>query len=198
MTQIFDEKGTVIPVTLIEAGPCPVIHKKTDEKDGYLAVQIGFDPKPARLVNKPDSGHFAKAEVDPVRVIREFRGEDTGEIEVGETLSIEIFDEGEHVDVIGKSKGRGFAGPRRRHGVSPGPKSHGSMYHNRPGSMGGSSDPSRVFKGKKLAGQTGNERVTTKNLIIVKKDAGRNLLFVKGSVPGANNGYVLIRKRKSK
>jgi large subunit ribosomal protein L3 len=196
MTQLFDEKGAIIPVTLIEAGPCPVIQKRTAEANGYDAVQIGFDPKPERRVNKPDAGNFAKAGVEPVRFVREIRGEETSALEVGQKLSVEIFEEGETVDVIGTSKGRGFASVRKRHGSKPGPKSHGSMYHNRPGSMGGSSEPARTFPGKPSAGHYGVERITIKNIKIVKTDAARNLIIVRGSIPGANGGYVIIRKGK--
>ncbi len=198
MTQVFDEKGAVIPVTLIEAGPCPVVCKRTVEDDGYAAVQIGYDAKPERKVNKPEAGHYAKAGVAPVRFVREIRGDETAELEVGQNLSVEIFEEGEKVSISGTSKGRGFAGVLKRHNSHPGPNSHGSMYHNGPGSMGGASDPSRVFKGKKLPGHYGSERVTVKNLKIVKADAARNLLLIKGSVPGANGGYVIIRKAKSR
>ena len=195
MTQVFDETGAIIPVTVIEAGPCSVVHKRTAESNGYEAVQLGFDPRPARTINKPEAGHFKAAGVDPVRLIREFRGEETGSLEVGQTLSVEIFAEGERVDVAGTSKGRGFASVRKRHGSSPGPKTHGSMYHNRPGSNGASSDPSRTFAGKKQSGHYGAERVTTKNLKIVKTDPARNLILIKGSVPGAIGGYVIIRKK---
>lgn len=196
MTQLFDEKGSVIPVTLIQAGPCPVIQKRTEDNDGYAAVQIGFDPRPERVVSKPELGHFKKAGVEPVRFVREMRGEETSDLEVGQTLSVEIFEAGETVDIIGTSKGRGFTSVRKRHGSRPGPKSHGSMYHNRPGSMGGSSDPSRTYLGKPSAGQDGMLRITAKNLTIVKTDAARNLIIVKGSIPGANGGYVIIRKGK--
>lgn len=195
MTQVFDETGAVIPVTVIEAGPCPVLQKRTREVDAYEGVQLGFDPRPARNVNKPAAGHFKRAGVDPLRLIREFRGEETGGLEVGQTLTVEIFSEGEKVDISGTSKGRGYASVRKRFGSTPGPKSHGSMYGNRPGSNGASSDPSRVYKGKKNPGQLGASRVTTKNLKIIKADAARNLLLVKGSIPGANGGYVIIRKK---
>ncbi len=196
MTQLFDEKGAIVPVTLIQAGPCPVIQKRTADSDGYDAVQLGFDQKPERTTNRPDAGHFRKAGTTPVRFVREIRGEETAELEVGQTLSVEMFEEGESVHVTGSSKGRGFASVRKRHGSHPGPKTHGSMYHNRPGSMGGASDPSRVFKGKPSAGRYGAERVTTRNLKVVKTDIARNILVVKGSVPGANGGYVVIRKGK--
>jgi large subunit ribosomal protein L3 len=198
MTQIFDEKGAIIPVTLIEAGPCPVIQKRTVESDGYNAVQIGFDSKPERSSTKPELGHFAKSGSPVMRFVRELRGDETSGLEVGSKLSLEIFEEGETVDVIGTSKGRGFTSVRKRHGSKPGPKSHGSMYHNRPGSMGGSSDPSRTFPGKPSAGHDGDLRITMKNIKIVKKDADRNLIIVRGSIPGANGNYVLIRKGKDK
>lgn len=198
MTQLFDEDGSVIPVTLIQAGPCPVILKRTVDSDGYNAVQIGFEANAPHRFNKPDSGHFAKAGVAPQKIVREIRGDETAAIEVGSTLSVEMFETGERVDVIGQSKGRGFASVRRRWGSRPGPKTHGSMYHNRPGSNGASSDPSRTFKGKPQSGHYGAERVTTRNIKVIKTDTGRNLLIVKGSVPGANGSYVIIRKGKSK
>lgn len=195
MTQVFDESGAVIPVTVIEAGPCAVVAKRSEEANGYTAVQLGFDAKPARLVNKPDTGHFKAAGVEPVRIVREFRGDETATLEIGQAVNVEIFAAGDRVDVCGTSKGRGFTGVHKRHGSRPGPKSHGSMYHNRPGSNGGSSEPARTFKGKPLAGHHGHSRVTTKNLKVVKTDPARNLILIKGSVPGANGGYVIIRKK---
>jgi large subunit ribosomal protein L3 len=197
MTQIFDETGNLIPVTLVLAGPCPIIQKRDEERDGYTAVQLGFEEKPERLVVKALKGHFAKAGVKPARLVREFRGEEAAGLQVGEVLDVTMFADGEHVDIIGTSKGRGFTGVYKRRGSRPGPNSHGSMYFNRPGSNGGSSDPSRTYKGKPNSGQFGNSRVTVKNLEIVKRDPERNLLFLRGSVPGANNGYIMIRKRKS-
>ncbi len=194
MGQVFDDKGTLIPVTLIQAGPCPVIEKRVKDRDGYAAIQLGFDDRPERLATKPALGQFKKAGVSPKRFIREFRGEDTQTYEVGQTLNVEVFKAGDHVDVTGTSKGRGFASGRKRHKLKPGPESHGSMYHNRPGSNGGSSAPSRTFPGRKLAGHMGDTRVTIKNLVIVKTDAERNLLMVRGSIPGTNTGYVMIRK----
>lgn len=198
MGQVFDEKGARIPVTVIQAGPCPVIEKRIKERDGYTAVQLGFDEKPERVTNGPDLGRFEKAGTKPQRYVREFRGDDTQHLEVGQTVSVAIFADGEIVDVTGTSKGRGHASLRKRHHSKPGPKSHGSMYHNRPGSMGGSSNPSRTFKGKPLSGHMGVERVTVKNLRIVKCDPERNLIFVKGSIPGSASGYVMIRKRSAK
>lgn len=196
MTQVFDQDGSVIPVTIIEAGPCPVVLKRTADVDGYDAVQIGFGAAKAKNVTKPEKGHFAKAGVEPVKLIREIRGEETSAIEVGQTLSVEMFEEGEKVDIIGQSKGRGFSSVRKRWGSSTGPKTHGSMYHNKPGANGQASDPSRVFKGKKQSGQLGAERVTLRNIKIVKTDAGKNLIILKGSVPGANGGYIMIRKAR--
>lgn len=194
MGQVFDEKGTLIPVTLIEAGPCPVIEKRVKDRDGYAAIQLGFGERPERLANKPDLGRFAKAGAKPQRFVREFRGEDTQTYEVGQTVSVGLFNAGDKVDIVGTSKGRGFASGRKRHGLKPGPESHGSMYHNRPGSNGGSSAPARTFPGRKLAGHMGDSRVTVKNLVIVKTDAERNIIMVRGSVPGANTGYLMIRK----
>ena len=197
MTQIFDDKGSLVPVTVIQAGPCHVIQKRLAGRDGYEAVQVGYDDKPARLANKAALGAFKKAGVAPKRVLREFRGPEAAELEVGQALDLGLFAEGECVDIIGTSKGRGYTGVYKRHGSRPGPKTHGSMYHNRPGSNGGSSDPSRTYKGKPLAGQHGNARVTAQNMTIVKMLPEKNILLVLGSVPGANNGYVLIRKRKA-
>lgn len=194
MTQIFDETGTLIPVTLILAGPNYVVQKRELERDGYEAVQLGFDVRPERNVIKPVAGHFAKAGVPATYLTREFRGA-AAELEVGQTVGVDIFEDGEHIDVIGTSKGRGFQGSTKRFHTARGPETHGSMYHRRPGSGGASSYPSRTWKGKKYPGHMGNERVTTKNLVIVKRDAEKNILYVKGSVPGATNGYVLVRKR---
>lgn len=198
MGQVFDEKGTLIPVTLIQAGPCAIVEKRTTDRDGYVAVQLGFDEKPdrKRTLNSPDRGRFAKAGVKPRRYVREFRVEDNAAYEVGQELDVKIFEKGELVDVTGTSKGRGFAGPHQRHGSTPGPVSHGSMYHNRPGSNGGSSQPARTFPGKKMAGHMGDVRVTVKNLTIVGVDPDKNILLVRGSVPGANRGYVMIKKSK--
>jgi large subunit ribosomal protein L3 len=198
MSQIFDEKGTLIPVTLIQAGPCPVVEKRTKDRDGYEAIQLGFDAKPERLVNKPDAGRFKAAGVAPQRFLREFRGSETQGYNVGETLTVEIMAKGDLVDVTGTSKGRGYQGPLRRHGSKPGPRSHGSMYHYRPGSNGGSSYPSRTFPGKPMAGHMGGERVTMKNLEVVGTDKERNIIYVRGSVPGPNSGYVMIRKQAAK
>lgn len=195
MSQMFDERGTLIPVTIIAAGPCPILQTKSPERDGYTAVQLGFDPKPEKSSNKPEMGHAKAAESGPMRYVREFRVDDTDGLTVGEKLDASIFEVGEKVDVIGKSLGRGFAGTIKRYNTSRGPESHGSMYHRRPGSMGASAYPSHTFKGKHLPGHMGDARVTIKNLIVVMADPENNLIAVRGSVPGHKNGYVMIRKK---
>ena len=194
MSKMFDEQGILSPVTLIEAGPCPILQVRSQESDGYLAVQLGFDPKPEKRAIKAELGHAKKAGVSPVCFSREFRVESVQSFAPGATIDVGIFAVGEKVDIIGKSIGRGFAGPIKRHHVRRGPETHGSMYHRRPGSMGASSFPSRTFKGKKLAGHMGAERVTMKNLVVLMVDKEKNLLAIRGSVPGHKNGYVMIRK----
>jgi large subunit ribosomal protein L3 len=194
MTQIFDEHGAVIPVTLIQAGPCPILQKRVPEKDGYSALQIAFDPRSEKNVTRPMMGHFKKAGTEPHRCIREVRLEDINGYEVGQTLDVALFAEGEMVDVSGVSKGRGFAGTIKRHHSHRGPTTHGSNYHRRVGSLSASSDPSRVYKGKIGCGHMGSVRCTVQNLKIVSTDPERNLLVVRGSVPGCNNGYVVISK----
>jgi large subunit ribosomal protein L3 len=196
MTQIFDEAGMVIPVTVLQLGPCPIIQVKRKATDGYTAIQIGYGDKPERLVNKPELGHFKKANLSPSRLVREIRIDEVDGYEVGKSIAVDIFEVGEKVDVIGVSKGKGFAGPTKRHHSKGGPESHGSMYHRRPGSMGASSDPSHVWKGKKAAGRMGGERVTTQNLRVVKVDADRNVVFLRGAVPGHVNGFVMVAKSK--
>lgn len=195
MTQIFDESGALVPVTLIQAGPCVVVGKRSKEVDGYEAVQIGFQEIPERLVNKPRLGLFRKAGVNPLRFLREFRCPESQELEIGQALTVDLFQPGERIDIVGTSKGRGFASARKRWGSKPGRASHGSMYYNRPGSGGASSYPSRTFPGKKNPGHMGNTRETTTNLVIVKCDLQRNIIAVRGSVPGATNGFVILRKR---
>ena len=190
MTQIFDEKGAVIPVTVIEAGPCPVVQIKTVETDGYDAVQLGFGEVKEAKVNKPSKGHFSKSEVKPTKHLREFRLEDVSTVKVGDEINVDIFEVGENIDIQGISKGKGFQGVIKRHGQSRGPMGHGSMYHRRPGSMGPTSTPGRVFKGKKLPGHMGVNTVTIQNLVIVKVDKDKNAILVKGSVPG-NKGSIL-------
>ncbi len=190
MTQIFDEKGNVIPVTVIEAGPCSVVQVKTVETDGYDAVQLGYGFVKENKINKPEKGHFTKVKVTPTKHLREFRLDDVSSVKVGDEIKADIFTEGETVDIQGTTKGKGFQGVIKRHGQSRGPMGHGSMYHRRPGSMGPTSTPGRVFKGKKLPGHMGNETVTIQNLKVVKIDLDKNCILVKGSVPG-NKGAIL-------
>ena len=194
MTRIYDEAGSMIPVTVIQAGPCPILQVKSKTTDGYAALQLGFGEKSKNKVNRPMQGHFKRAGTDPTRVIREFRTEDLDGYETGQMLDLELFQVGEKVDVIGVSKGRGFAGPQKRWNASCGPATHGSRYHRRAGSLGASASPSRVFKGRHAAGHMGAGRVTMQNITVVKLDRQRNLIVVRGSVPGHENGYVMIRK----
>lgn len=194
MTQIFTEAGVIVPVTVVEAGPMVVTQLKTLENDGYQAVQVGFGDVREKLLNKPQKGHFAKAGVGLKRFVREFRVEDSQKFELAQVLDVNIFAEGDKVDVTGTSKGKGFQGPIKRHNQSRGPMSHGSRYHRGPGSMGAASDPSRVYKGKKLAGHMGAERVTIQNLEIVKIDTENNLLLIKGAIPGPKKGLVVVKK----
>jgi len=192
MTQVFAENGDLIPVTVIQATPNVVLQKKTVETDGYEAIQVGFEDKRLKLSNKPQQGHVAKANTAPKRFIREFRNVNVTEYEVGQEVKVEIFAEGDIVDVTGVTKGKGFQGVIKRHGQSRGPMAHGSRYHRRPGSMGPVA-PNRVFKQKALPGQTGGEVVTIQNLEIVKVDAERNLLLVKGNVPGSKKALVTVK-----
>ena len=192
MSQIYDESGTAVPVTLILAGPCPILQKRLAEKDGYSALQIGFDSSSEKNVTKPMLGHFKKSGAEPQRCIRELRLDDTNGYEVGQALRVDLFSVGDHVDVAGVSKGRGFSGTIRRFHSHRGPESHGSTYHRRTGSLSASSDPSRVYKGKIAPGHHGAARTTTQNLTVVRTDLERNIIMVKGSVPGATNGYVMI------
>lgn len=194
MTRIFDETGNVIPVTVIQAGPCPILQIKSKEKDGYSALQLGYEAKPERNVTKPMAGHFKRAGVAPVRMIREFRTEELDGYTLGQSLDLSLFDVGEKVDVSGISKGRGFAGVQKRCHSSRGPETHGSMYHRRAGSQGASADPSHTWKGKSAPGHMGAERSTMQNLEVVRVDKEKNLLLVRGSVPGHNEGFVIIRK----
>ncbi len=195
MTQVFEESGEAVPVTVIEAGPCPIVQLKTQEKDGYQAVQLGFRPAKEGRTNQPKQGHFAKAKVDPTVVLREFRVNSLDHVSVGSTVDANLFSEGELVDVTGTSKGRGFSGVVRRWKFAGGRKSHGGEQDlRRPGSIGASATPSRVFKGKRMAGRYGAKRHTVQNLHIIQADAERNLLVVKGAVPGPNNGLLLIKK----
>lgn len=194
MTQIFDENGKVIPVTVIEAGPCVVSQKKSVQSDGYDAVQIGFGDIRPKLVNKPMKGHFDKSNVAPKRVLKECRFEDTSAFNIGDIIKADIFAAGEKVDVVGTSKGKGYAGVIKRWNFGRLKETHGTGPTVRKGgSIGACSDPSRVFKGKKMSGHLGSERVTVQNLVVAKVDAENNLIAVKGAVPGPNGGTVLIR-----
>jgi large subunit ribosomal protein L3 len=197
MTQIFSERGDLVPVTVLQAGPCTVVQKRVRAKDGYDAVQVGFEQvQKKRGVTKPAAGHFKKAGVAPMRVLRELRGMAPDEVEVGQLLTAELFQVGEKVDVVGISKGKGFQGVMKRHGFRGGAATHGSMFHRAPGSIGASSYPSRVFKGMRLAGRMGNDRVTVKNLAVVGVDAERGLLLLKGAVPGSSRGVVLVTAKR--
>lgn len=193
MTQILQESGKVIPVTVIEAGPNAVVQKKEIERDGYSAVQVGFIDLKEKKVTKPMKGHFAKAGVTPKRFLHEFKLENAAEINVGDEIKVDIFAVGEKIDVAGISKGKGFAGTVKRWGTHRGPMTHGSGYHRGPGSMGAASSPSRVFKGKRLPGHMGVDRVTIQNLEVVKIDVEKNLLLVRGAVPGPKGGLLIIK-----
>lgn len=192
MTQVFVENGELVPVTVIEATPNVVLQKKSVENDGYEAIQLGFEDKREKLSNKPSKGHVAKANTAPKRFLREVRGIEVAGYEVGQEVNVNIFAEGDIVDVTGISKGKGFQGSIKRHGQSRGPMSHGSRYHRRPGSMGPVA-PNRVFKNKLLPGRMGGERVTVQNLQIVKVDTERNLLLVKGNVPGPRKALITVK-----
>ena len=193
MTQIFGENGEMIPVTVVLAGPCTVVQKKTIETDGYEAVQVGFGEVKEKNLNKPMKGHFAKADVASKKYLREFRLDDCSALNVGDEIKADIFEAGEKIDVTGISKGKGFAGPMKRWGLHRGPMSHGSGYHRGSGSMGACSNPGRVMKGKKLPGHMGVVRVTVQNLEVVKVDAENNLILLKGAVPGNKGGLVTIK-----
>ncbi len=193
MTQIFAEDGALIPVTVVEAGPCSVIQKKTLENDGYVAVQLGFVDKKEKKANKPEKGHFAKANVSVKRYLKEFKLDNAEELNLGDEIKVDIFEAGEVLDVTGTSKGHGFSGTVKRWGTHRGPMSHGSHYHRAPGSLGACSSPSRVYKGKKLPGHFGVEKVTVQNLSLVKVDTERNLLLIKGAVPGPKGGLLTVK-----
>jgi large subunit ribosomal protein L3 len=195
MTQIFDDEGRAVPVTVVEAGPCPVVQVKTAETDGYAAVQLGFGAQKEIRASKAEVGHAAKAGVEAApRLLREFPVTEGEEYELGQTITVEVFEAGDSVKITGTSKGRGFQGVVKRYGFRGRPATHGHPMSRIPGSMGPGTDPSRVIKGKKLPGRMGGHRVTMRNLEVVKVDAERNLVFLKGAVPGAKNSYVLIRK----
>ena len=193
MTQIFTEAGNVVPVTVVEAGPVVVTQVKTTEKEGYNAVQVGFVDAKEKSLNKPQKGHLAAANVLK-KHLKEFRMDSVEEFSVGQEIKADIFAAGEVIDVTGTSKGKGFQGPIKRHGQSRGPESHGSRYHRRPGSMGACSFPGRVFKNKKLAGHMGSVKVTVQNLEVVRVDADKNLILVKGAIPGPKGSMVTIKE----
>ncbi|MGB9597530.1 MAG: 50S ribosomal protein L3 [Candidatus Poribacteria bacterium] len=194
MTRFFTETGEVLPVTVIEAGPCPIVQVKTKENDKYSAIQIGFGQKRDKLVKKPERGHFKKGRVQPVRVLREIRTDGMDISKIENPITVKIFAPGELVDVTGISKGKGFAGVVKRWHFRGGDATHGAETHRAPGSIGASSFPSRVVKGLRMGGRMGGDRVTVQNLTVVKVDPNRNLLLIKGSVPGPNNGILMIKK----
>jgi large subunit ribosomal protein L3 len=194
MTQIFDEKGHIVPVTVIEVGPCTVTQVKTVDQDGYNAIQLGFQDAKESKLTKPELGKFTKSKLQPKKYLREFRVDSVEGINVGDELKADVFQAGDKVDIQGTSKGKGFQGVIKRHGQSRGPMGHGSMYHRRPGSMGPTSTPGRVFKGKNLPGHMGNVTVTIQNLEVVKVDLDKNVILVKGSVPGAKKSILKIKQ----
>jgi large subunit ribosomal protein L3 len=197
MTQVFAENGLLIPVTVLEAGPCVVTQKKTEENDGYNAIQVGFGDVKVKKVNKPMKGHFDKAGVEPKKVLKEFKLDDISAYEVGAEIKADVFAAGDKVDVTGTSKGHGYQGPIKRHGQHRGPMAHGSKFHRAVGSLSSATTPGKVKKGKKMAGQMGSVKVTVQNLEIVRADAEKNLVLIKGAVPGAK-GTVLVIKNSVK
>jgi len=197
MTQIFDE-NVLIPITIVEAGPCIIVERKVKKKNGYNAIQLGFLEVKENRVNKPESGHFRKSEVRPQKYLREIRVKDIGNLKIRDEIRVDVFKEGDLVDVVGISKGKGFAGVVKRYGFKGGPASHGAGgWRRRPGSIGASADPSRVFKGKKMPGKMGAERKTVRNLEIVKVDKKENLLLIKGSLPGNKGSLLTIKSSKT-
>jgi large subunit ribosomal protein L3 len=196
MTQVYAEDGRAVPVTVIQAGPCVVVQRKSKEKDGYTAVQVGLvDPQKSKHVTKPMKGHFEKAGLPPCRVLREFPLEPDAEAKVGDKISVELFAPGDSITVTGISKGKGFQGVVKRHHFRGGAATHGSMFHRAPGSIGASAFPSRVLKGMRAGGHMGSDRVTVPNLKVIRVDAANNLLIVRGSVPGGGGTYLVIRKK---
>ncbi len=193
MTQVFNETGNLVPVTVLEAGPCVVIQKKTVENDGYSAVQVGFSEQRAKLVNKPEAGHFAKAGVSAKKFVKEFKLENAESFEVGAEIKADIFEAGEKIDVSGTSKGKGFQGAIKRHGQGRGPMSHGSKYHRGLGALSAGTTPGRIRKGRKMPGHMGAVKVTVENLEIVRIDAEKNLILVKGAVPGPKGSVLVIK-----
>ena len=197
MTQIFDDKGNVIPVTVIKAGPCMVVQKKTEETDGYKAIQVGFEDQKEKRLNKPKTGHYKKAGVTPKKFLKELPLSSVDEYEVGQEIKADIFQEGDLVDVTGISKGKGFTGTIKRHGQSRGPMTHGSHYHRGPGSMG-SIDAARVFKGKSLPGRKGGDRVTVQKLSVAKVYPDKDLILIRGSVPGPRGVLLMVKDTAKK
>jgi large subunit ribosomal protein L3 len=196
MTQVFTDDGRAIPATVIEAGPCVVVQRKAPGKDGYSAVQLGLvESRKVKRVTKPMKGHFDKAGIPPCRVLREFRVEEGSEVKVGDKVSVGLFNPGDSVSVTGISKGKGFQGVVKRHHFRGGAATHGSMFHRAPGSIGASAFPSRVLKGMRAAGHMGSERVTVRNLEVVRVDLEANTMVIRGSIPGSGGAYVVIRKR---
>lgn len=194
MTQLFTEEGLVIPVTVIQAGPCTVVQKKTMDNDGYEALKVGFIDTTEKKLNKPDKGQFGKVKVQPKRYLRELKVPESQSYEIGQTIKVsDMFQNGDRVDISGISKGKGFQGNIKRHGQKGGNETHGSMYHRRPGSMGSNTNPARVFKGKKLPGHMGLDKVTVQNLDVVRVDEEKNVLLVRGAVPGPKGGLVVIK-----
>lgn len=195
MTQIFNENGLSIPVTVIQAGPCPVVQKKSLENDGYKSLKLGFGEVSEKKLNKPEKGLFSKLKIPSRKYLKEFRTEEIDKYEVGQEIKVsDMFQSGDRIDVSGISKGKGFQGTIKRYGQSGGPETHGSMYHRRVGSMGSNTSPARVFKGKRLPGHMGVDKITVQNLDVVKVDAEKNLLLVKGAVPGPKGGLLVIRE----
>ena len=194
MTQVFTEDGLTVPVTVIEAGPVTVVQTNTVETDGYTAVKVGYEDVKEKALNKPERGTFSKHKISPKRYLREFRVSDTEGFEIGQEIKVaDVFKEGDKIDVTGVSKGKGFAGAIKRHGYSRGRETHGSHYHRGVGALSGCADPGKVFKGRNLPGHMGAERVTVQNLNVVRVDSDRNLLLVKGAVPGAKGGFLIIK-----
>ncbi|HCT64942.1 MAG TPA: 50S ribosomal protein L3 [Lachnospiraceae bacterium] len=193
MTQVFSEAGNLVPVTVLEAGPCVVIQKKTVENDGYSAVQVGFTDKRAKLVNKPEAGHFAKAGVTAKKFIKEFKFENSDSYEIGAEIKADIFEAGDKIDASGTSKGKGFQGTIKRHGQHRGPMAHGSKYHRAVGSLSSGTTPGRVKKGKRMPGHMGAVKITIQNLTVVSVDAEKNLVLVKGAVPGPKGSVLVIK-----
>ncbi len=192
MTQVFDDEGRAIPVTVVQAGPCTVTQVKTNETDGYSAIQIGYGEVTEKALSKPELGHLAKAEASPLRHLKEFRVSDASSYELGQALTVDLFENGQLVDVVGTSIGKGFAGYQKRHNFRRGPMSHGSKNHRLPGSTGAGTTPGRVYPGKRMAGRLGGTQVTVRKLTVVRVDAERNLLLIKGAVPGKTGAFLAI------